>query len=131
MYVDLRVLHRAFELGVFGHIRRGGIEASLELLEGSRGFLALEEPHHVVFLDELALALVFVDRLDVLPVAGQRPLLLYSDAGGQVVRMLERSGQVTYLRFELVDGRGFGGGGCCEVVGSSTLGRVVWVAARL
>ena len=84
----------------------------------------------MIFLDELALPLVFVNLLDVLPVAGQRPLLLYSDAGGQMVRMLERTGQVTYLGFELVDRGGFGGGGC-EVVGSSALGRVVGGATRL
>lgn len=41
MYVDLGVLHRACEVVVFGRIGRGGIEASLELLEGSGGFLAL------------------------------------------------------------------------------------------
>ena len=42
--------------------------------------------------------------------------------------MLERAGQISYFRFELVDGGGFGGWGA-EVVWFSTLGRVVGVAS--
>ena len=43
--------------------------------------------------------------------------------------MLERTGQVTYFRLEVVDRDGFGGARC-EVVGFSTLGWVVGGASR-
>ena len=74
----------------------------------------------MVFLDELVPLLVFPDFLDILFVTSQRPLLFYSNAGWEVFGMLERAGQVTNLRLELVDRSGFDGWGS-EVVGSLTL----------
>ena len=88
-----------------------------------------KESYHVVSLDELVLPLVFENLLYVLLITRQRTLLLDSNAGGQVVRMLERTGQVTYLRFELIDRGGFADWGG-EVVGFLTLRSVVEGASR-
>ena len=74
----------------------------------------------MVLLDEFVLLLVFPDSFDILFVTSQRPLLFYSNAGREVFGMLERAGQVTNLRLELVDRGKFGGWGT-EVVGSLTL----------
>ena len=83
----------------------------------------------MVFLYELVLPPVVEDLFYILPVAGQRSLLFYSNARWQTFGMLERTAEVAYLRLELVDGGGFGAG-WGEVVGLSTFGGVVELASR-
>ena len=83
----------------------------------------------MVFLNELVPPLVIENPFYILLVTSQGPLLFYSNASWQVVGMLERAGQVAYLRLELVDGGGFGAG-WGEVVGLLTFGGVVGLASR-